>query len=93
MAKKKKISKKIKTLKTALKEDRIIIGANKVTKALKKKELDKVYLADNCGETLEENIEYLCDLYNIDLIKLSYPNEELGTLIKKPFPISILGVK
>ncbi len=78
-------------LKKALQENKIIIGADRVLKKLRVGKLEKVYLSSNCPMRMKEDIEHLAKLHKISVISMKEDNEQLGTICKKPFSISVLG--
>lgn len=80
-------------LKDALKEKKLIIGAQAVLKALKQKKTKKVYLASNCPEKISSEIEHYAKLAGASVVKVNRPNDELGVFCKKPFSISVLAIK
>ncbi|MEK6964380.1 MAG: ribosomal L7Ae/L30e/S12e/Gadd45 family protein [Nanoarchaeota archaeon] len=67
------------------------IGTQKTLKALKLGKLAKVYVTENCPPLLKQNIERQAQIAKTELIPLEVPNNELGTLCKKPFSINLLG--
>ena len=85
------VDKQIESLRKLLGTKKIIIGTEKTIKALKSGKIEKVYLASNCEANAAEKIKYSCKLAKADFVKLDYPNDELGTLCKKPFSISVIG--
>ncbi|PIN74025.1 50S ribosomal protein L30 [Candidatus Woesearchaeota archaeon CG10_big_fil_rev_8_21_14_0_10_45_16] len=91
MAKRKEVSDNVKTIKVALQEGKAIIGADRVLKTLKQGSLTGVYLAQNCPEELRKNIEHHAALADVPVIVLERDNEELGTLCKKNFFVSVLA--
>ncbi len=88
-----KTDKNISEIRKLLKEKNIIIGTDRTLKNLKLGKIKKVYLSFNCSETLSKSIKHYSELSKASVVKLKYPNDELGVLCKKPFPISVLGVK
>lgn len=80
-------------IKKLLKSKVLIIGADRVLKALKKKELAKIFLASNASEALVKDVEYYASLSKVEVEKLDLPNDELGVVCKKPFSISAIGMK
>ncbi|MEK6835266.1 MAG: 50S ribosomal protein L30e [Nanoarchaeota archaeon] len=78
-------------LKKLIKENKVIMGTNMVMRNLKLGKLKQVYLASNCPETTREDIKHYAKLNNIKVNELKENNEELGTICKKPFSISVLG--
>ena len=88
---KKSISKEKKEIKQALDKGKLIIGTEETFKAIRRNLLVKVFISENCS--CGDDIKHLCNINNIDVIELSYSNEELGAICKKPFSISVLGMK
>lgn len=82
----------INDIKKAIEEKKAIVGTERVIKMIKKGELIKVYLSVNCPAEVKESIEYYAKLSKTEVIKLKVPNDELGTLCKKPYSISVLGI-
>ena len=88
-----KSDKNITEIRKLLKSKSLIIGTKETLKALKLGKLKKVFLSANPSESTVESINRYARSSNIEVIKLRYPNDELGILCKKPFSISVLGVK
>ena len=82
----------ISELKKLLKSDKIILGTDRTLKLLKLGTADRVFLSSNCPEEVKKDIEYYAKLSNVPLIYLKQPNDELGILCKKPYPVSVLSV-
>ena len=80
-------------IKKNLKSKVLIIGADKALKALKAKELAKIFLASNDPESLVKDVEYYASIVGAEVEKLSMPNDELGVACKKPFSIAAIGMK
>ncbi len=93
MAKKKEISKEILNLKKELEEGVVIIGIKSVLKNLKTGKLSKLYTANNLSEEMKEEVKQYSGLAKVPVVVLEMDNEELGSLCKKHFFISVLGVK
>ena len=68
-----------------------IIGTEKTLKQLKLGKLAKVYLTQNCPPILRQNVERQAQMTQTEIVPLDVPNNELGTLCKKPFSINLLG--
>ena len=79
-------------IKKLIKEKKVIIGTERAIKSLKLGKVEKVLLSSNCAEKTLEDINYYTGLSSIETVKLGYSNEELGTICKKPFSISVLSV-
>jgi|SRR3989344_3412920 len=74
-------------------DDKRVIGTERVFKLLRSKELDKLFLTQNVPKDIKQEIEHLASLCGTDVTQLNNTNAELGIICRKPFPISVLGVK
>ena len=83
----------IETIKKAFEGGTIILGAEETTKALRSGEVAKVYVAQNISVPMEQDIRSLCEVGNTSLVKLPYPSDEVGMTCRKPFSVSVLGIK
>jgi ribosomal protein L30E len=88
-----KINMSVDEIKKMLKSKVLVIGADRVLKAVKNKSLVKVFLASNAPEALVKDIEYYASLTKVEVEKLPIPNDELGIACKKPFSIVAIGMK
>lgn len=80
-------------IKKLLSNDKLVLGTNHVLKGLRQKNLSKVFVSNNCPQNVLDDVQGYAKLTNTEVVHLSIPNEELGTLCKKPFFVSLLGVK
>ena len=78
-------------IKKVLKENDVIYGRDRVIKGITSGHLKQVILSDNCSESVKEEIERYCAISKIPVEVLEVSNDELGTISKKPFSISVLG--
>ena len=92
MAKKKEIDVHIDELKKLLKENKVVLGTEKTLKILQLGNAKKVFVSKNCPEIVKKDIEYYASLSQVPIISLKQPNDELGTICKKPFAVSVLCV-
>ena len=83
----------ISEIKKAIKEKKAVIGTEQTIKSLKLGRLQKVYITANCPKTVREDIEHYTKLSGCATEELKVPNDELGVLCKKPFSISVIGLK
>jgi len=79
-------------IKKLLKSKNFVIGTARTVKYLKIGKLSKVYVSSNCPSVIKEDLKYYGDLSQTQIFELEQTNEELGTLCKKPFFISVLSV-
>ena len=79
-------------IKKNLKSKKLIIGSNKAIKNLKLGKIKKVFLSYNCAENIKKDIIYYSKISKIEVIELAQRNDELGTICKKLFQISVLSL-
>ena len=79
-------------IKTAIKQKKLCIGTKSVLANLKTGKLARVYLASNASADVAEDIARLAEMCSAEVIRLQIPNEEIGTVCKKSFSVSALGV-
>ena len=79
-------------IKKLIKAKNVVIGTEKTIKSLKLGKVDKVILSSNCAENTVKDIDYYADLSKAETIRVSYPNDELGVICKKPFSVSVLSI-
>lgn len=78
------------TVKTAAKEDRVIIGVNETVTALENNDVDMVILASNCPEDLRSQVADAAG--DTPVHRFGRHSERLGSLCRKPFTIAVLGI-
>lgn len=76
-----------------IEEKKVTIGTDATTRALKTGALKKVVLAQNAPAQTRTRIERYTTMTGVELEALAVPNDELGVMCKKPFSISVLGIK
>ena len=81
----------IEDIKKAFKTEKAVIGTKEVVKNLRLGKLNKVYLTSNALKDMKDSIKKYASLGKTEVVQLRYANDELGTLCKKPFGISVLG--
>ncbi len=83
--------KDITEIKKNLAVKKLVIGINKNIKNIKLGKVSKVYLSQNCPQSIQNDVKRYAKIGKIDLSILNKSSEELGTICKKPFSISILS--
>ena len=78
-------------LKKVLASKNKIIGRNETISALRQGKLSDVLIAKNYPK--KEEIESLAKIGGANITVLKQTNDELGVMCKKPFAISVIGVK
>ena len=74
-----------------LQEKKVIIGTERVLKALKDKKLHRVFMAKNCPSTTKKDLQYYAKLAEIPVIELDMTNEEMGIFCKKNYFVAVVG--
>ncbi|MFA4917168.1 MAG: ribosomal L7Ae/L30e/S12e/Gadd45 family protein [Syntrophales bacterium] len=82
----------IEELKRLIKSDKAVLGTERTLKLLKAGTAEQVFLSSNCPEDIKKDIEYYAKLAGTSLVYLKYPNDEVGILCKKPYPVSVLSI-
>jgi ribosomal protein L30E len=70
---------------------KIIIGKQETIKQLRAGKISEVLVASNFND--KETVQKLIKLTGAKMQVLSQKNDELGALCKKPFSISVIGLK
>lgn len=79
-------------IKQGLKEGKLILGTKRTVKAIRAGGVSKIFLASNCPEVIAEDIEHYCAITEIPVEKLKIDCDELGSVCKKPFYVSVVGI-
>lgn len=92
MARRKKVDPFTAELDKLIQDGKIIIGTDETLKGLRQGTLAKVFVSQNCPDNVREDLATYCNLGDVECIDIPYPNDELGTMCRKPFAISVIGV-
>jgi len=76
----------------AIKGEKAILGFKRTLKGLRNNTVATVFLAKNCPEVIRDDIEHYAKVAEVQVETLEIPCEELGTLCKKPFMVTVIGV-
>jgi large subunit ribosomal protein L30e len=90
---KKETDKNIDEIKKLLKSKKLILGTKVAMKELRASGLAKLFVASNAPQATVESIGYYSGMNQTQVVRLDYPNTELGALCKKPFSVSIIGIR
>ncbi len=71
---------------------KLIVGAERTIKELKRGQLKKIFISSNCSEGARETIEINARLFKVEVSHLDVSNEELGIIMKKPFAVSVISL-
>ncbi len=75
------------------KAENLVYGSEETLKMVRKGQIRAVFIASNCNLAVKNDLERLCNLNNLKCVVLSQPSDEVGTICRKPFPISVVGIK
>lgn len=73
-------------------EGKVLLGSKRTLKLLGKGGIAKVFVSQNAPSHYKERIASECAASKVELVELSMTGEELGTLCKKPFSVTVIGV-
>ena len=74
-------------LRKVLKEKKVVYGARVTIKNLKRGKVTKIFLTSNCSEDIRKEIKS----YDVDVVELKIPSDELAMICKRSHPISVLS--
>lgn len=79
-------------IKKLLGSEKLIIGTDRVLKAVRGGSVKKVILATNAPSDLKEQLDHFLKVSSFALEETTMSNDELGTFCKKPFSIAALAI-
>jgi len=71
---------------------KLVIGEDEVLKHARKGTLVKVYHASNANKATIVDLQKYGKLSNFEVLDTKVPNDDLGTVCKKPYSISTIGI-
>ncbi|MGV8141002.1 MAG: ribosomal L7Ae/L30e/S12e/Gadd45 family protein [Candidatus Woesearchaeota archaeon] len=71
---------------------KLIIGEDELLKHARKGTLLKVYHASNMNKLVIADLQKYGKISNFEVLDTKVPNDDLGTVCKKPFSISTIGI-
>jgi ribosomal protein L30E len=83
----------IKNIKESLKNKTAVVGTERCIKMLKSGNIKEVFLTSNVPDSVRGNVMQLIGISGIPVIEVEMPNDELGMICKKPYPISVFAIK
>ncbi len=78
-------------VRVALKNDKVVIGTERVLKGVRAGSVAKVFLSSNAPDEVRDDILRYAETAKIPVVDLDVPNDELGVICKKKFHISVLA--
>ncbi len=79
-------------IRKSLENKRLVLGTDRTLKNLKLGKLETIYITLNCPDDIKADLEHYSKIAKIKIVQLDIPNDELGTMCKKPFSISMAGL-
>lgn len=79
-------------IKKLLGNEKLLIGADRVLKALRVNKIEKVFVSSNCNPNNLSDIKHYASFNKVVIEELDVPNDELGVICKKTFSVSTLGI-
>jgi len=89
---KKEVAPVVAELQKLLVEGKLVFGSKETLKLLREGKAKKVFVSSNCKESVKEDVERYCSLGGVECVGLEQAADEVGTLCRKPFSISVIGV-
>ncbi len=81
-----------KTIKNAVESNKTLMGSDETLRALMADELSLVVMASNCPQEVAEKIEHYAQISGTESHKFSLASKELGSVCRKPFSVTVLGI-
>lgn len=82
----------IEDLRSALKENKVIIGSKRTTKYLKLGNVKMIVIANNCPDNVKKDLEHYTKLTGVKIEKFDGTAKKLGIFCGKPFSIASLAI-
>lgn len=80
-------------IKEALKAKKIAIGTKETLKGIKRGNISKIIISEDCPKEPKDSIEFNAKIAGIEIEVYNKSSKELGTICKKPFQITVLSIK
>ncbi len=74
-------------------KENILVGKKEVLKAVKLGRIKEIFVAQNCPESLLAELSGAARLAGAQVTKLEVGADELAAQLKKPFNITVVGIK
>lgn len=79
-------------IKKLFEQDKLVIGTDETLKGIRAGKIKRVFLSSNASPETKASIERFCSINQVDSVEIDQSSEEVGTLCKKPFAVSVIGV-
>jgi len=81
----------ISEIKSLMEQKKLTVGTEETIKNLKAGKAKKVFVCSNPSRELKDDLDYYGKVSGVEIIHLDIPNDELGTICRKPFAIAVLS--
>ena len=78
-------------IKKLLDGGKLKLGATEALKLLRAGKAAKIWVSKNVKDDLLGDIKHYAGLSGVEIVELPQSNEELGTLCRKPFSVSVIS--
>jgi len=78
-------------LKKAMKTHKLVFGTRQTLSNLKKNKTKVIFLANNCGKKIEEDVNHYAKISGTKVVKINKPRSEISVFCKKNFPVSVIS--
>ena len=79
-------------LKSALKENKVILGSKRTIKYLKLGKVKMIVISNNCPDNVKKDLEHYTKLTGINLGNFDGTAKQLGIVCGKPFSIATIAI-
>lgn len=86
------MEKALKEIKSLVKSEKFIMGTERAMKELKAGNLSKIFVSSNAPENVVSDLDHYTGMSEVEVVKLTIPNDELGVVCQKPFSVSIVAL-
>ncbi|MBI4360700.1 50S ribosomal protein L30e [Candidatus Micrarchaeota archaeon] len=80
------------SIRLAVDSGKVTLGSQKSIKHALNGDAKLLVLAENCPETVADDVKEYCKLSEIRVVRFPGTSVKLGTVCGKPFPVSVLSV-
>ena len=74
-------------------KSKLIYGTDTVLKAAQSKKVSAIFVASNYPKSMSDKFSEISESNKVTVERVERNSEELGALLRKPFLISVIGVK
>ena len=79
-------------LKQVLGTGKALLGTSRTLKEIRRGNIERVFVSKNTPKLVREDLKHYSDISGFEVVELDIPNDELGTVCRKQFSVSIVSV-